>query len=84
LLLGRVLDPKLLDLEPTSDGRTYEAGDALEEQQQAEGIGQLVQSQQIHQDHRGQAHIGSNREAEGDAVEGQGLVVMAQRHHGSG
>lgn len=64
-------------VQQTRKRRPNQTGDSLEEQQQAKGIRQLLQPEQIHQDHRSQTHIRADREAKDDRVDDQGGIVLA-------
>ena len=52
----------------TNDGRAANGGNALEEEKETEGVGELVKSEQVHQHHAGQPHVGAARHPEYCAV----------------
>lgn len=58
--------------------------DALEEQQQPESIGQLLQAEQIDQYDGGQAHVGADGKTESGTISSERIKSGAERRDGSG
>lgn len=69
-------------VEPTRQRWPQERGNALEQQQQPERIGQLLKSEQIDEDDRRQPDVRPDRETEDRRVRGE--TVKVEAHHGKG
>ncbi len=54
----------------TNDGRAHDGCDALEEKQQAKGVGQLVKAEEVDEDDGGQADVSSGRDSKDGAENG--------------
>ena len=68
----------------TDDRGPDDGGNALEEEEEAEGVGELVEAEQVDQHHARQPHVGSARHPEHGAVDrlNEGICNVLIIHEG--